>query len=53
MEKKKVTNNNEIPKPNLKKEWEEPKLYALDKGKTEGGIRADSVYEDETYDKVS
>jgi len=36
MEEKKTKNNNEILQPNQKMEWEAPKLYSLDKGKTEG-----------------
>jgi len=49
MKETKATNNNEILQPNLKKEWEAPKLYALDKGKTEGGDTLDPAGEDLTY----
>jgi len=48
MEETKATNSNEILQTNPKKEWEAPKLYSLDKGKTEGGeyFRGN---EDDTY----
>jgi len=35
MKEKEITK--EIGKGNIKKEWVAPKLYSLDKGKTEGG----------------
>jgi len=49
MEEKKATNNNEILQPNLKMEWEAPKLYSLDKGKTEGGASTGNTTEGPSY----
>ena len=48
MEEKKTKNDNQILQSNEKLIWEAPKLYSLDKGKTEGGGLA-STWEDGTY----